>query len=268
MENITDILRIASSSYNSNMGKWSTDEEPKDTTIWEIADGRARGEENKTAITLMMEDFTKLTNSFYNNRSCINSDNTKKDNWFFNLFSKKNNNLFTNTKVAKSIEENGAFTQYNIYEQEIAKNGGVKYKPDDGDIYESALNFAKAEIGIVEKALDNASLEYSPNGKLEYGEMTTYNSELDGSYFITEMLKDMDFDGKEKSLSAEEYASFIIAIDGLKTEGSVYKATSGVDDADGKISQEEAELAGKVKLETLIATARSVYNEHYGKGKK
>lgn len=268
MENITDIMRIASSSFNSSVGKWSSDDEPKDMTIWEIADGRARGEENKTAITLMMEDFTKLTDSFYNNRSCINLDNTKKDNWFINLFSKKNNNLFTNTKVANSIKENGSFTQRDIYEQEIAKNGGVKYQPDDGDIYESALNFAKAEIGIVEKALDNASLEYAPDGKLDFGEMRTYNSNLDSPYFITELLKEMDFDGKEKSLSAEEYASFMIAIDGLKTESSPYKATSKIEDADGKISQEEAELAGKVKLETLVATARTIYEEHYGKGKK
>lgn len=259
---VTDILRGISINHNKEYNsKYTSD----DTTVWELADKKAEGKENKTAVTIMLEDFTQLTNSFSDNRSCINSDNTKKGNFFTNLFAgSKKDNIFRTDEAAEAIKNNGVFYQKDIYVQEVAKNGGVKYAEEDDDIYQAALNFAKADIAAVEKAYNNA---YPDRGgkknNLESGEIATYAAE---SQFgrLSEILEDMDLDGKDKRISAEEYASYLIAVDGLISSGNKKSDISfSMDSVDGLVSTEEVQLASQLDTAVIKEAAAKIYKEHF-----
>lgn len=260
---ITDILRGVSTNYNKE--NKSTSDKKIDTSIWDVADEKASSEENKTAITIMLEDFAQLTNSFSDNRSCINESNTKKSNFLINLLSGVDkDNIYKTEEAAESIKENGAFVQKDIYTQEIEKNGGVKYAADGDDIYESALNFAKADIAAIEKAYNNAYPDKKGKGKqLEYAEINTY-SQYSQFGNLSDILEEMDLDGNSDAISPEEYASYLIAVDGLVSFGqnndTIDYSSSSVD---GLVSTEEVELASQIDTEVIKAAAEKIYEEHY-----
>lgn len=263
---ITDILRGVSTNYNHNYSS-QTSENSIDTSIWNAADEKAASEENKTAVTVLLEDFAELTNSFSNNRSCINEKDTKKCGFIAKLLgSSKTDNVFKTDEAANSIKENGSFTQADIFQQEVAQNGGVKYAESGDDIYEAALNFAKADIAAIEKAYNNSHVENAGKSKkLDYAEINTYA--VDSKYgSLAETLSDIDLDGKDKNISAEEYASYLIAVDGLISFGQNNdKADFSASSVDGLVSTQEVELAKGLDTEVIKAAAAKIYSEHYAK---
>lgn len=235
-----------------------------DTSIMDLAAQKAEDEDNKSAITIALEDFSKTTTGFHgSNSSNIVEKDTKKG--FFTkiaeFFGKKDDNIFKSEEGQKLVKDNGSVYQNDLFRQDYAKNGGIQYSKEGDDLYESALNFAKADIGAIEKAYSMANVESNNNKKLEYGEIGSY-LEFDGN--LSDALKEMDLDGDKKKLSPEEYASYLIATDGLiELSGGKVDFASG--SPDGTITSQESQNAQEFKNSELKEIAQKIYDEHYKK---
>ncbi len=220
-----------------------------DTSIIDLAQKKADKTENKSAITIALEDFTSTTTGFNgSNSSNIDSDDAK-----LNLFDKiasffgfKNDNIFKSEEGQELVSSHGKIYQKDIFNNETAKNNGIEYAKQGDDLYESALNFAKADIGAIEKAFQMAKGESNKNGKLDSGEINSY-TKFDGN--LLDAIKEIDLAGNEKEITAEEYASYIVAVDSLGN-------------SDGKIDSQEAENAKDMKYDKLVALAKEVYEQY------
>ncbi len=236
-------------------------EEQEDTSIMELADKKAQNTENKSGITVALEDFAKTTTGFHgSNSSNIVSDDT--DLTFFEkvgeFFGKKNDNMFKSEEGQELVTKNGAIYQNDIFYSALAKDGGIKYAKDGDDVYESALNFAKADIDAIEKAYQMADVECNRNGKLQLHELHSY-MDYDGN--AKEALEQMNLAGSKKDITAREYASYLIAADGMvQTEDGPKFDPNAVD---GLISKENSEATKEFKNEDLQEIAQQIYDENY-----
>lgn len=233
-----------------------------DTSIIDLASEKAQGQQNKSAITVALEDFSKATTGFHgSNSSNVNADDSKPG--FFRsvaaFFGCKDDNIYRSEQGREIIDKNGSVFQNDLFSQDYAKNGGIQYAKEGDDIYESALNFAKADIGAIEKAYSMAYEEGNSNKKLEYGEIGSY-MEYDGD--LGKALEEMDLDGNKKKISPEEYASYLIATDGLiqlQNGKSSFSSTH----PDGTITTEESQSAQEYKNSDFKKIAQEIYDEHY-----
>lgn len=227
---------------------------PKTTPLADSAFAKAENKTDKSGITVALEDFTKLTNSFNESgRSQVRAKDAKSG--FFesigNFFGKKSDNVFKTDEMKEALK-NGSYTQNDIYAEDVAKNGGLLYAKDGDDIHKSALNFAKADIQAVEKSFSNAHVEDGFSGKkntLDTGEISSYISD---NTFLSDNLKDLDLDGKAKTISAEEYASYVVLADSLGTK-------------DGKITADESKKFQEMDAADIQKQAKSIFDNNYKK---
>lgn len=246
-----------------NIPNRSTDKKI-DTMFVDFADQKAQeNEENKTGTTLLLEDFAGYADCFHgDNRMNINSEDVKKGFknsaiCFFGL--REKNTLYYTDEAREYIEDNGSIYLNNIYEMSNSKYAGVKYAFNGEDIYESALNFSNAAIEAVEKTYSKvADSNSKQDNKLTIGELA-HISDLDD-----DALSQMDLDGDPESLSAEEYASYLIAADGLvENPYALYGAQYSKYQMDGLISQENSKLAKGLSDEEFKKYAQSIYDEYF-----
>lgn len=236
-------------------------EEQKDTSIMDLADKKAQNTENKSGITVALEDFAKTTTGFHgSNSSNITPDDT--DLTFFEkigqFFGKENNNMFKDKEGQELVTENGKIYQNDIFNSALTKYDGIQYAKDGDDVYESALNFAKADIGAIEKAYQMADIECDKNGKLQLHELHSY-MDYDGD--AKEALEQMNLTGSKKDITAQEYASYLIAADGMiQTEDGPKFDPNAVD---GLISKENSEATKEFKNGDLQEIAKQIYDENY-----
>lgn len=226
-----------------------------DTSIIDLAQENTTNEENSSAITVALQDFSEKFKSFHGkNSSNISQQDAKK--WFFS----KADNIFE-TEEGQEILSGGNVFQNDIFQQERAKNNGIQYAQDDADLIESALEFAKADIEAIE-APAKAAKGTDKNGKLEAGELSTYtemSAPKSGS-----VIENLDLDGKEKTLSAEEYASYLLAADSIsQVDENALKVTFGQNTPDGIITEQEAYLVEKCSDEQLKAVAQQYYDKYF-----
>lgn len=221
-----------------------------DTTIIDFAQTKADKTENKSAITVALEDFTRTTNGF-NGSSSSNIVESDTELSFFekigSFFGKKTDNMFKTKEGQELVASQGKIFQNDIYDSDYAKNGGIRYAKEGDDLYESALNFAKADIGAIEKAYQMANLESNNNGKLESFEAGSY-TEFDGN--LHDAIQELDLGDSKKKLTAEEYASYLIAVDQMGN-------------SDGVISSDEAAGIIEMKNSDLASKAKTIFEEHY-----
>ncbi len=232
----------------------------KNTPLSDESEKKAAKETNKSALTVALEDFTSLTKSYNSSgRSQVTSKDAKKS-FSESIFGKKSDNVFKTSAMRSELKEN-SYTQSDIFAEDVAKNGGIKYSKDGDDIYKSALNYAKADIGAIEKSYKNSDIDASGGKKLKlnFAEIKSYSGNADA-------IKELDLDGDPKNISAEEYASYTVVADGLFSikNGDIGFSSTSVD---GKITSDEASLFEKARAEDIIKYAKQVYNDNYGKNK-
>ncbi len=228
-----------------------------DTSIMDEADKKAQDIKNKSALTVAIEDFTKIAYGFHDQNS-INITQDEIDPGFFaSIFNPGGkNNVFRSDSAKEYIKDDAHdnINRLDIIDMASDKDGGLKYAKEDDNIYTSALNFAKADIGLIDKAYkgQEASKE---DGKINIAE--TYH--MNFSNKTSEAFEAIDLDGDPKTISAEEYASYIVAMDGLKD----FEGETGFYKADGILTQDEVELAYSLSDDEIKEYAQSIYDEHY-----
>ncbi len=237
-------INEAKSSYNDNT----------DTSIIDLAGQKASGDKNTSAITVALQDFSESFKSFHGeDHSNISAKDAKAG-----LFGNKEN-IFA-TEEGQNILEDGNVFQSDLFEQERAKNGGIQYAQDNANLIESALAFAQADIEAIEKSADKAGRTRA-DGDLSYKDILTYTS-LTGDSEYNDVTQSLDLDGNGKEISAEEYASYLLATDSIKqADGSSLEVTFG--QPDGIITSDEAYLVEKCDDEDLKAIAQQYYNRYF-----
>ena len=248
----TGILRGISTNY--------VKETPRDwkyeTDIWHEAHQQSETEENKTAVTVMLEDFAELSHQLDSNgHSCIKFADTKPYS-FWEKLKGACDNVFRSERGRRTVGQNGAFKQDDIFKQEMMQSGGIKYASSDDDKAKAALNFAKADINAIENAY-NMAYGSGANGKLSESEITSYSSIEDiipGTVSKFQHALSFSEEYGPVSITPEEYASYMMAID-------------SIDDFDGKVSIEELEQSTKMDFAELKESAKWYYNEYFGSKK-
>lgn len=235
----------------------------QDTSVMTYANEVAQDKDNKTGITVALEDFADKTTGFHGlNNSCIVEDNTKKG--FFQKVKEffggaKSDNVFEGEAAQNVTKDGGKITQGSLYGQEVLLSGGVKYAKEGDSYSESALNFAKADIAAIEKAYSMANPDMSDNnGKLIIGEVGSYTSNMDDLRYSFE---NIDLDGKKNKITAEEYASYLMVADGTIMLNN--KPVFSENLIDGVISEENALGAKEYKDEDFAGYAKSIYDKYY-----
>ena len=244
-----------------------------DSSIIDLADKSAENKENKTGITVALEDFSEKFKSFHGqNISNINSKDCKKS-IFQNIKEffggKSSDNIYETDDGQNILNEKESISQNDIFNAERTKNEGIKYakeglKPDE--IAQYALNFAQADIGAIETSFELADFDKgslfnhsSKDGKLNEREIKSYSSnynEYMGNIELT------DLDGETGTFSAKEYASYLMVADGLKQDkdGNV---TFDINSIDGKITNEESDIIRTVNNDDLKEQAGIIYSEYF-----
>lgn len=220
-----------------------------DTSIIDLAEEKANSTENKSAITIALEDFTKTTQGFNgSNSSNINSEDVQLS--FFekiaSFFGSKPDNIFKSQEGQNLVKQQGSIFQNDIFKSDYAKNNGIRYSKEGNDLYESALNFAKADIDAIEKAYEMSHTESSRDGKLTSGEAASYIS-FDGN--IRDAIVELNLGDDKNGITAEEYASYLVAIDKMGN-------------SDGVISSDEAQAIVDMKNSELAKAAQEIYDQY------
>ncbi len=226
-----------------------------DTSIINLAEQKASQDKNTSGITVALEDFSESFKSFHGeDHSNISAKDAKAG-----LFGNKDN-IFSSDEGQEILEDGNVF-QSDLFEQERAKNGGIQYAQDNANLVESALAFAKADIEAIEKSADKAG-RVRADGDLSYKDIITY-TDLSGDSEYNDVTKSLDLDGNGKEISAEEYASYLLAADSIQqAEGSSTEVSFG--QPDGIITSDEAYLVEKCDDEQLRAIAQQYYNRYFG----
>ena len=208
-----------------------------------LADMAAQDQANKTGATVLLEDFSeKYGFDGYNNSNV--TDESANEFWPF----MKSDNIFASDMGQKMLAEKGNYFQSDIFNDTASKYGGINYGNKE-NLSASALNFAKADINAIEKPYadahpeDNELIFTTKDEKLFIGEVASYSNNVD-----KKSMEDVDLDGNANEITAEEYASFLLAAD---------------EDLDGIISQQEAEIVQNMDNDELKAQAQEMYNQCY-----
>ena len=230
-------------SYNKEI------DEPRNTEIFKMADEKAADIENKSGLTVALEDFAEVYN--FNGSSSSNvCKEAAKPNFFtkvLNFFGIKTN-IFKSETANNVIANNGNYYQNDILKDCIQEHGGLQYAKEGDDLFESAVNFAKADAYALGAPLDQARPrdERGVNYKLDAGEVNSYKN--GGEDISVYDIKDLNFTFLDRDeLNAKEVASYILATD---------------TNQDGIITEEESLAAKETKTEDLIAQAKEIYEEN------
>ncbi len=231
------------------------------TTLVDLA--QQKEQTNKTALTILLEDFDERLALKDSHQGSLTEAEAKK-----NFFEKKDSdNIFRSDDVQNYLEENPIIHQSDIFEQASLKNGGIKYANENDDIYQSALNFALSDINLVETTYEKEAIDWTSKketgGKNELTayEIKKYKPELTITQ-INDMLEKIDIDENPATLSAYEYASYLIAADGSIEFG---QSNSGYckSAADGLVSLEDMQIAANYTDSEFREYAQKIYNENY-----
>lgn len=223
-----------------------------DTSIIDLAAQKASEEKNSSALTVALNDFTQKLCSFHGkNSSNISAKDSKK---LFFIFG--TGNIFE-SKEGQEILQNGNIFQKDIFAQARAKNNGIEYAQDDLSLVESALEFAKADIAAIEKSAKLAGGGRA-DGKLSYKDIQSYTDTNDFT-----IVKDLNLDNKEDYISAEEYASYLLAADSISQSNN--EVTFENNKSDGIISADEAYLVEKCNDAKIKAIAQKYYDRYFAK---
>lgn len=223
-----------------------------DTSIIDLAAQKASEEKNSSALTVALNDFTQKLRSFHGkNSSNISAKDSKK---LFFIFG--TGNIFE-SKEGQEILQNGNIFQKDIFAQARAKNNGIEYAQDDLSLVESALEFAKADIAAIEKSAKLAGGGRA-DGKLSYKDIQSYTDTNDFT-----IVKDLNLDNKEDYISAEEYASYLLAADSISQSNN--EVTFENNKSDGIISADEAYLVEKCNDAKIKAIAQKYYDRYFAK---
>ena len=253
----------------------ATEYKTDDTSIIDLADNSAQNKENKTSVTIALEDFSDKFKSFHGqNTSNITAKDCQKSflqnvKEFFGA--KPSTNIYESQQGQELLEEKGSITQNDIFHSENAKNDGIRYAQEGASIEEtarSALNFARADIGAIETSYDLAHFDgnslfnfSSKDGKLNDHEIESYSANYNR---YTGSIDSADLDNDKGTFSAEEYASYLMVADGLE-QFSEDKVTFNPDKIDGLITFDEAKLAQTVYDSDLKEQAQIFYDEYFAK---
>ena len=239
-------------------------------------------QENRSALTVMFEDFAKMTQNLNEDGKSYIADSQMKD---YGFFEKEGNNIYRSDEALESTRDNrrngfqsGEFTQHDIFmndlyvqeiehihqlEYEFNKEHpgekflvrsyddvifGLRYADANDDVYLAALNYAKADFGAIEAAYDilqkqNGNKKYEPSGELNENEILSYDQFTDASMDLIKY----DIDGNNDTFTAEEYATYILYADGLDEHGNFDPSR-----IDGLMTKDEVKRINKVfeKLNT------------------
>ena len=198
-----------------------------DNTIYSMANKKAATQENSSVTSVMLNDFAEMAHELvgiddYESVSAISSEDMKEYSWWEKLFNgKKCNNIFRTQEAQSATERgfaanrknsyakvDGYFTQYDIFQQSIQRDNGIKFA-SNSNLFESALDFAKADINGIEAAyVLPKSHTPSLNSSLSAREINSY---YDGQVDIEKAMEMLDLDGDTEQISPEEYAAYIMA---------------------------------------------------------
>ena len=175
----------------------------------------------------------------------------------FIVIAKENDNIFKTEEGQDLLNKKGNVFQNDIFASDIAKYGGIKYAKDGDDIAESALNFAKADAYAIGKANQIAN-GADANDSIDSYEVRSYK---DFTGNLKDTFEEMNIAGSDKSLSPEEYASYLIAVDGLvqNENGAEFDAQK----IDGLITPQEALTAKNLDNKQLQDLAQKIYEENF-----
>ena len=231
-----------------------------DTSIMDLADKKAQNEPNKSGITVALEDFSSTLQDFRgHNSSNITAQDTQ--NGFFDnvksIFGKENDNIFKTEEGQDLLNKKGNVFQNDIFASDVAKYGGIKYAKDGDNIASSALNFAKADAYAIGKANQIAN-GADANDSIDSYEVRSYK---DFTGNLKETFQEMNITGSDITLSPKEYASYLMAVDGLvqNENGAEFDAQK----IDGLITAQEAQAAKNLDNEQLQDLAQKIYEENF-----
>lgn len=226
-------------------------DEKVDTSIMDLAHDKAETIKDKSGITVALEDFTAKFKDFHDvNRSNISQKDAKRG--FFetlgSFFGIRKDNIFEKD-AAQDYLKNENIYQSDIFEQELSKSDGIRYAKEGDNYATSALNFAKADIKAIEKPFTMSTRDVTDDNKLDYADINSYiNFEGD----LSENIQEMDLGKSKKKLTPKEYASYILATDGI--DGTKQ---------DGAISKAEYKAASEKTNSDLKEKAQEYYKKYY-----
>lgn len=110
-----------------------------------------------------------------------------------------------------AANKNKEFKQFqNSIFKNVTKNDGFKYADNDEDKYQLALDFATKTIEMFEDDYAKNMTDKYKNGKIDLKALG-FDEEMFEKY--DETLKNIDLDGDIESFSAQEFASYMMALD-------------------------------------------------------
>ncbi|MBQ8476492.1 hypothetical protein IJ531_05460 [bacterium] len=241
------------------------------TDIAKQADSFAQKQKNKAGITVPLEDFAQDFKMFRGQNSSNIQESDTHNGW--RLFQEKN--MFENKAGRALFKGRGSIYQSDLYMSEVGEHGGLQYFTGNKkeDLVESALAFAKADIYAIEypkqvydisaNARDGNIKGPMPStnldGKLQSADFTSFLGNGDWNT----LLKEIDLDGDETSLSAEEYASYLLMADRAVATDSLGEAVNCKDHADGLLTADEANKVAKMSNEEAKKLAQAIYDEYF-----
>lgn len=225
------------------------------TDIAQLAQEKA--DKNGTApITEALKDFTSIFKDFHGHDSSNITVNDLKG----SLFS---NNMFKSKQGINILNEMGSIFQNDIYLHNIAQDNGLRYAQDPKQLKSGALDFAKADIGAIEKSHYTVSdNKGKADGNLNAAEATSAHHGQNETRY-SRLISSLNFGNETGSITPEKYASYMIVADALRLNEETGEYEFDFNNADGLISQEEAQLVQKIDNKTLKDFAIQVYNKFY-----
>lgn len=263
----TNVNSVSNSAYSTFRGinKAAEKKDDQGNSIIDLADDKAKNTKNASGVTVALEDFEEVVESFHGKEnSNITVDDTKDKalNWLFTIG--KDKNIFKTDEGKQILEDKFNVFQDDIYQQDVNKNDGIKYLSDADSTSESAQRFAKADINAIETAFSIANPgEGVFNDSLDSAELHSYlgTTETDSGEKLTDAL---DLDGKSSKISDKEYASYLLAADTLKyANGDDYDVSDLITKADGTIDSADANLVKNTSDEDFKKLAQGYYDKYF-----
>ncbi len=247
--NFFDAVKKSNNSTNDSNG----------ANIMQEAQNKAANLENKSALTVALEDYTKIANKFHGENKINITQEEIDPSFLAGIFnSGGDNNVFRSQGAKDFLNDNSNIYRSTIYEIASNTDGGLKYAKEGDNIYASALNFAKADIALIEKSYQ-ANDKGDKNGKIDLTETNHLNANED----TVRIMAQLDLDGDPKTISAEEYASYIVAMDGLMQFGELNNIDFCNSLPDGNLDTENIGLVKQLHIDKLHDIAQSLYDNNY-----
>ena len=222
--------------------------------IPKLADGYS--ERNYAPITKALQHFTAdLGDDFHGHAySCIDYSDVD------SVFSSKNN-MFKSKEGKQVVKDSAYISQADIFSQFIAQDGGLRYATEKDNIGKAARNYAAADINAIEKSHNIAIGKNKIDGKLTADEVRSANRSQYDSF--ASLLGKLNLDDTTGSIDDKEYASYIIALDSIKLNEQTGQYEFDINNADGLLTQEEAQRGIDMCLPLLKEYAKQVYNKYF-----